>query len=282
MKDYSIRHLAVFIHTMKSGSASRAGKTLGLSTTSCTRAIKQFEDYLNRPLFQRTQNNLIPTEYAYSLYPKSLDLYDTIRNFQNSTKNNAKKLSLFLSHSDWYYILHHTPELLLDLNIFIYDHGLLRNFGWITSALINQFDLLLLSKNYYYLIDEFNWREIKSNPSSYGLYKCKNSNIKLKHLNKTIFINKHIHQSQLNYFKDLEIPGNIIYTDNDITILHLLRKNLGLGYIENRLSLSSNLIQIDQTLTNSKDNLIIENSLLVNKSVSKYHNDIINNLTQRI
>lgn len=77
-----LKHIEVFRAVVAGGSASEAGRQLGLTQPAVSKIIIQAEDLIGIPLFDRHQGRLSPTPKALALYQETNVLFSTLENLE--------------------------------------------------------------------------------------------------------------------------------------------------------------------------------------------------------
>lgn len=78
---FTFRDLEVFLAVMMSGSATRAGQTVGMTQPNVSKIIKLMEHRLGVPLFQRVRGRLRATPEAEKLFIQAQHLQEEISTF---------------------------------------------------------------------------------------------------------------------------------------------------------------------------------------------------------
>ena len=96
----NIRQLEIFRAVMQGGSTKNAAHLLLVSQPAVSNMIRQFEDQLGFPLFERTGGRLRPTPEARTLYNNSDSLFthfDAIRNLAEDLRDTQAGTLKFLA-----------------------------------------------------------------------------------------------------------------------------------------------------------------------------------------
>ncbi len=96
----NLRQLEIFRAVMQGGSTKNAAHLLLISQPAVSNMIRQFEDQLGFPLFERTGGRLRPTPEARTLYANSESLFthfDAIRNLAEDLRDTQAGTLKFLA-----------------------------------------------------------------------------------------------------------------------------------------------------------------------------------------
>jgi DNA-binding transcriptional LysR family regulator len=85
--DLNIRQIETFAAVMKTGTASRAAETLGITQPAVSRSLAQLESAVGFSLFARVRNRLVPTPEAKQLYR---DVESTFRGIDSLRASAAR------------------------------------------------------------------------------------------------------------------------------------------------------------------------------------------------
>ena len=78
MPAFSLRQIEVLHAVLEHGSVGAAARALNVSQPSVSLMIRQLEDRMDLPLFERVRGRIVPTAYAEALHGLTRDLDDTV------------------------------------------------------------------------------------------------------------------------------------------------------------------------------------------------------------
>lgn len=89
----TLRHLKIFLRVYECMSFTKAGALLHLAQPSVSLAIKELEEYYQKPLFDRIKHKIYPTEYGEQLYHYALHILSLYDEMETNIKDwNLKKV----------------------------------------------------------------------------------------------------------------------------------------------------------------------------------------------
>ncbi|MGE7946239.1 LysR family transcriptional regulator [Lysinibacillus sp. NPDC093688] len=109
-----LRHLVTFKMIVDKGGFKKAADQLGYAQSSVTNHIKELEEELNQPLFDRLGKKVVLTNFGKEFYPyaiKIMDLYTEIKEKANRYDKPTGNLTIGASEALTSYRL---PQILLD------------------------------------------------------------------------------------------------------------------------------------------------------------------------
>ncbi|MBF7097550.1 LysR family transcriptional regulator [Alkalibacter mobilis] len=98
----NIRHMEFFIEICKEKSTSKASKNLHISQQGLSKAIKSLENEIGFPLFDRTTNGLVITEYGKQFKDHAMVILNEYQLMHQQIRllSNNKKKSLYLGYAE--------------------------------------------------------------------------------------------------------------------------------------------------------------------------------------
>ncbi|WP_297196167.1 LysR family transcriptional regulator [uncultured Pluralibacter sp.] len=85
-----LRHLEIFYAVMTAGSLSRAAESLNISQPAASKALKNAEQKIGFPLFQRVRGKLLPSSEALTLYERARHIYQDLDSLRLLADNLAR------------------------------------------------------------------------------------------------------------------------------------------------------------------------------------------------
>jgi len=87
------RHLEIFMTVMTSSTLVETAEKLMISQPAVSKAIRQMENEIALPLFERIHGRLVPTPFAMRLLPHAQAAVDQLRTAQRMFRNIADRMS---------------------------------------------------------------------------------------------------------------------------------------------------------------------------------------------
>ncbi|WP_151194436.1 LysR family transcriptional regulator [Cysteiniphilum sp. JM-1] len=251
------------LQVIKIGSISGAAEHTGEHRTTISRKIQRLEFHLKQNLISTKSGRIELTHFGQQFLPRLQNLIemtnDSILELTNKSDSKNMKIRFFNNIGIYYFfgqqcidaILQNHPNISVEMTSYTYYQML--NFGVISKALFDQFDVIFIHDSLLHLIDDEEWIVKLSLSTTHKLYASKKY---LQHhseiqsaddLTKHICIYNNLHPNRIWTLKETNSEQEIhlsleqtIGTDAVLMQHKLVTQNYGIGLLPESIVKSEN------------------------------------------